>query len=132
MKFLASAARRPRRARAQPDSKPQGGKVAQGNSPSARPPRASKPRSSSPRKPTRQPAPAISLTPAQQEQIAAVTLILIGILTLLGGFNLSGGNILDGWTKILSVLFGWGRVLAPFFFGGLGAWLLLDSLDMRP
>lgn len=105
--------------------------MASSNQPSARAPRGTRPRGGSTRKVTRQPA-GFSLTPAQQEQIAAVTLILIGILTLLGAFNLSGGNILDGWTRILSVLFGWGRLLAPFFFGGLGAWLMLDSLDMRP
>ena len=74
----------------------------------------------------------ISLTPAQQEQIVAASLILIAILTALGAFNLSSGNLLDGWTGVLSVLFGWGRFLAPFFFAGFGIWLLLDSLDMRP
>jgi len=73
-----------------------------------------------------------SLTPAQQEQLVAASLILIAILTALGAFNLSSGNLLDGWTRILSVLFGWGRFLAPFFFAGLGLWLFLDSMDMRP
>ncbi len=76
--------------------------------------------------------PRLQLSPAQQEQIIAGVLILIAILTALGAFNLSSGNLLDGWTSVLSVLFGWGRFLAPFFFAGLGLWLLLDSLDMRP
>ncbi len=72
------------------------------------------------------------LSPERQEEIAAVTLLGIAVLTALGAFNLSRGNILDSWTDILSVLFGWGRIFAPFFFGGLGVWLLLDSLDLRP
>jgi S-DNA-T family DNA segregation ATPase FtsK/SpoIIIE len=72
------------------------------------------------------------LSPARQEEIAAVTLLGIALLTALGAFNLSRGNVLDSWTDILSLLFGWGRVFAPFFFGGLGVWLLLDSLDLRP
>lgn len=103
--------------------------MAQGNSNKPRTPRAARPRGGSSRKPQRS---GFSLTPAQQEQLTAAALILIAILTLLGAFNLSGGSILAGWTRILSVLFGWGKLLAPFFFGGLGAWLLLDSLDRRP
>jgi S-DNA-T family DNA segregation ATPase FtsK/SpoIIIE len=74
----------------------------------------------------------LNLTPAQQEQIVAGILLVIAALTAFGAFNLSSGNILDGWTGVLSVLFGWGRFLAPFFFAGFGIWLLLDSLDMRP
>ncbi|MGE5141049.1 MAG: DNA translocase FtsK, partial [Rudaea sp.] len=72
------------------------------------------------------------LTPAQEEALAAISLLAIAVLTAFGAFNLSRGNILDGWTDILGVLFGWGRFLAPLFFGGLGLWLLLDSLDLRP
>ncbi len=78
------------------------------------------------------PPPRFQLSPAQQEQIVAGVLIIIAILTALGAFNLSSGNLLDGWTRVLSMLFGWGRFLAPFFFAGFGLWLLLDSLDMRP
>lgn len=76
--------------------------------------------------------PQLILSPERQEEIAAVTLLGIAFLTALGAFNLSRGNVLDSWTDILSVLFGWGRLVAPFFFGGLGVWLLLDSLDLRP
>jgi DNA segregation ATPase FtsK/SpoIIIE, S-DNA-T family len=76
--------------------------------------------------------PNLYLSPERQEEIAAVTLLGIALLTALGAFNLSRGNILDGWTQVLSMLFGWGRVVAPFFFAGLGVWLLLDSLDLRP
>lgn len=128
MTFHASAPRRPRAARA--SISPKSKKVAQGNSSSPRSPRSTRPRAGSARKAP--PPPAFSLSPGQQERLAAIFVLLIAVLTFLGALNLSGGNILDGWTRILSVLFGWGRVLAPFFFGGLGAWLLLDSLDMRP
>jgi DNA segregation ATPase FtsK/SpoIIIE, S-DNA-T family len=78
------------------------------------------------------PVPRFYLCPERQEEIAAVTLLGIALLTALGAFNLSRGNILDSWTDVLSILFGWGRLIAPFFFGGLGVWLLLDSLDLRP
>ena len=76
--------------------------------------------------------PQLNLSPERQEEIAAVTLLGIAVLTALGAFNLSRGNILDSWTDFLSIIFGWGRLIAPFFFGGLGAWLLLDSLNLRP
>jgi DNA segregation ATPase FtsK/SpoIIIE, S-DNA-T family len=78
------------------------------------------------------PGPQLYLSPERQEEIAAVTLLGIAVLTALGAFNLSRGNVLDSWTDVLSILFGWGRLIAPFFFGGLGVWLLLDSLDLRP
>lgn len=80
----------------------------------------------------RQPRASFYLSPARQEEIAAITLLGIALLTALGAFNLSGGAILESWAKTLGILFGWGRVLAPLFFGGLGVWLLLDSLDLRP
>ncbi|MBI4675296.1 MAG: DNA translocase FtsK [Chloroflexi bacterium] len=103
--------------------------MAQGNSSGNKPAR-SRSRGGSTRK---APSPlGISLSSAQQEQLIAAALILIAILTALGAFNLSSGNLLDGWTRILSILFGWGRFLAPFFFAGLGAWLFLDAMDMRP
>lgn len=93
--------------------------------------KSSRPRGSARKAPP--PAPArFQLSPAQQEQIVAVSLLVIALLTALGAFNLSSGNVLDGWTRVLSTLFGWGRFLAPFFFAGFGLWLLLDSLDMRP
>lgn len=76
--------------------------------------------------------PLVSLSPERQEEIAAVASLGIAVLTALGAFNLSRGNVLDSWTDVLSLMFGWGRIIAPFFFGGLGVWLLLDSLDLRP
>ncbi len=103
--------------------------MAQANPSSAKPPRASRPRAASPRK---TPPQGFSLSPAQQEQLAALALIVIAALTFLGAINPTNGSLLDGWTRVLSILFGWGRYLAPFFFLGLGAWLMLDSLDMRP
>ncbi len=125
MKLFASA-RRSQKPRANSISKPEE-KVAQGTPSPAKTPR--RPRGSSARKP---PPPTFSLTPAQQEQLAAVVLLVIAALTFLGAVNPTNGSLLDGWTRVLSVLFGWGRYLAPFFFAGLGAWLMLDSLDMRP
>lgn len=129
MTFHASASRGPVKPRANPNSKPDN-KVAQGSPPPAKTPRGSRPRGGSARKPP--PRSPFSINPAQQEQLAALALLVIAALTFLGAVNPSNGSLLDGWTRILSVLFGWGRYLAPFFFAGLGAWLMLDSLDMRP
>lgn len=157
MTFFAAAARRSQ-ARAKPDSKsgtkptsksdskaalkpdsktalkpgfkPDEKTVAQGNPSPAKQPRASKPRGASTRKAP--PPPLFKLNPAQQEQLMALALLVIAALTFLGAVNPTNGSLLDGWTKVLSVLFGWGRYLAPFFFAGFGAWLMLDSLDMRP
>ncbi len=126
MKFFASASRRSPKPRANSSSKPDAS-VAQGNPSPARPPR--RPRGSSTRK---APRPGFSLNPAQQEQLSAVVLLIIAALTFLGAVNPTNGSLLDGWTRVLAILFGWGRYLAPFFFAGLGAWLMLDSLDMRP
>ncbi len=125
MTFFASA-RRSQKPRVNSIPKSEN-KVAQGSPPPGKTPR--RPRGSPARK---APPPTFSLTPAQQEQLAAVVLLLIAALTFLGAVNPTNGSLLDGWTRILSVLFGWGRYLAPFFFAGLGAWLMLDSLDMRP
>lgn len=126
MPFFASASRNSQKPRANTNPKPEP-KVATGNSSSSRTPR--KPRGASSRK---SPPPGFSLSPAQQEQLAALALLLIAALTFLGAVNTTNGSLLDGWTRVLSILFGWSRYLAPFFFAGLGAWLMLDSLDMRP
>ncbi len=105
--------------------------MAQGNASGGKSSRPRKSGGAAPRK-TPPPARGLNLTPAQQEQIVAASLLVIAVLTALGAFNLSSGNVLDSWTRVLSTLFGWGRFLAPFFFAGFGLWLLLDSLDMRP
>lgn len=102
--------------------------MAQGSASGSKSPRKSR-GASARRAPPRSP---LSLTPAQQEQVISVILLVIAALTFLGAVNPTNGSLLDSWTRVLSILFGWGRYLAPFFFAGLGAWLMLDSLDMRP
>lgn len=131
MRFFASAARRPKpRAQSEPKPDKPDKTVAQGNPPPAKTPRTSRPRGASTRKAP--PPPVFKLSPAQQEQVTALVLLVIAMLTFLGAVNPTNGSLLDGWTHVLSVVFGWGRYLAPFFFAGFGAWLMLDSLDMRP
>ncbi|MBI5033079.1 MAG: DNA translocase FtsK [Chloroflexi bacterium] len=88
------------------------------------PPPASK--SSKPQKP---PEPRFKLDWDRWEEITAIAIIILGVLTGLGAFNLSGGFLLSSWTLMLQALFGWGVYLTPIILLGLGAWLFADSLN---
>lgn len=85
-------------------------------------------------KPSPPPRPLIDLSPARQEEIAALALIGIAILTAIGAFRIGGGSgtLLESWGNVLRAIFGWGVWITPLFLGGLGVWLFLDSLDLRP
>lgn len=73
--------------------------------------------------------PLIQLAPERQEEIAAIGLSILAVLTALGAFNLSGGTLLGPWVQFLQTIFGWGVFLAPLIFLGLAIWLFLDTLD---
>ncbi|MDE3089243.1 MAG: DNA translocase FtsK 4TM domain-containing protein, partial [Chloroflexota bacterium] len=80
-------------------------------------------------KPKEQPKPLLRLDADRWEEIAAIGVIILALLTLLGAFSLSGGFFLGAWVQLLQALLGWGVYVAPFVLGGLGVWLLLDALD---
>ena len=75
------------------------------------------------------PKPWIRLDRDRIEEIAAIGVLILTVLTILGALNLSTGIIIDSWVHLLRSLLGWGIYLAPFIFGGLGIWLFLDALD---
>jgi S-DNA-T family DNA segregation ATPase FtsK/SpoIIIE len=75
------------------------------------------------------PKPFLRLDADRQEEIISIGVIILALLTLLGALDLSGGFFLDAWVHLLQALLGWGVYVAPFVLGGLGLWLLLDSLD---
>jgi len=73
--------------------------------------------------------PAFRLDPDRIEEIIAILVIILAVLTALGALNLSGGFLLSAWTQLLQALLGWGVYFAPLLLLGLGIWLILDALD---
>lgn len=88
-----------------------------------------KPQPREPLKPAPPTKPLTQLDPQRREEIAAIGVFILALLTLLGAFNLSGGLFLDWWVGFLRSTFGWGVYLAPFMLFALALWLVLDSLD---
>ena len=68
------------------------------------------------------------LTPARKREIAGATLLAVGVLTLVS-FVSNRGQVTGAWVAFLGRLLGDGRWLLPFLLGGIGAWLLVDSMD---
>ena len=64
--------------------------------------------------------PKFRLDPDRIEEIVAILVIILAVLTALGAFNLSGGFLLSSWTALLQALFGWGVYVAPLLLLGLG------------
>src|SRR5512132_663874 len=75
------------------------------------------------------PKPRFKLDWDRWEEITAIAIIILGILTGLGAFNLSGGFLLSSWTMLLQSLLGWGVYFTPILLLGLGGWLFADSLN---
>ncbi len=88
-----------------------------------------KPRGKAPKQPKEPPKPRIQLDPQRKEEIAAIGVFILALLTALGAFELSGGILLTWWTSALRQTLGWGVYLAPFLLVSLAVWLFLDSLD---
>jgi S-DNA-T family DNA segregation ATPase FtsK/SpoIIIE len=76
--------------------------------------------------------PRFKVDPARQREIVGIALIAAGGLTLLSIFSADQGPIFHWWIDGLRRAFGWGYLLAPVGIAGIGAWLVLDSLDQRP
>jgi len=91
--------------------------------------RATKSQPKEPAKLAPPPKPLTKLDPQRKEEIAAIGVFILALLTLLGAFNINGGVLLDWWVKTLQAMLGLGVYLAPFLLGALGVWLMLDSLD---
>src|SRR5574341_399098 len=84
-----------------------------------------------PTKPKEQlkPKPLIRLAPERWEEIIAIVVLFLAVLTGLGVFNLSGGGLLGSWVQLLQTLLGWGVYFAPFLLLAFGIWLFLDAVD---
>ncbi|HEX7594449.1 MAG TPA: hypothetical protein VF429_09785, partial [Anaerolineae bacterium] len=52
-------------------------------------------------KPKEQPKPLLKLDRDRWEEIAAIGVIILALLTLLGALNLSGGFFLGAWVQLL-------------------------------
>ena len=70
----------------------------------------------------------VFLTPARQREIAGAALLALGVLTLVS-FVSNRGQLTQAWVIFLGRLAGDGRWLLPLLLGGVGAWLLIDSMD---
>ena len=101
--------------------------MANKSSKSTKPTTRSKSKSKEPPPPP--PKPWIRLDRDRIEEIAAIGVLILTVLTVLGALNLSTGVLIDSWVYVLRALLGWGIYLAPFILGGLGIWLFLDALD---
>lgn len=65
------------------------------------------------------------------QQILAVLLILLSILTFLTLFGVTSGHLLNAWIRLLQFLFGWGAIPVTFAIGWGGVLILQHHLD-RP
>ena len=65
----------------------------------------------------------------RQKEIAAILLLVLAILTLLGLGGVTAGSLVDAWTLFLQRSFGLGAWPLTLFFAGLGAWLLLRTVN---
>lgn len=90
----------------------------------AKPPPRRKPAAGSPAAPL---IPAL-LGPARRREVVGAGLLVLGVLTLVSLVS-QRGSLSQAWAGWLQRLAGDGRLLLPFLLGGLGAWLLVDSMD---
>ncbi len=68
------------------------------------------------------------LSPARRREVLGAALLVLGVLTLVALVS-QRGSFSQAWAGWLQRLVGDGRLLLPFLLGGLGAWLLIDSMD---
>lgn len=70
-----------------------------------------------------------NLAPARQREIVGLLLIAVAGVTALSLVSANQGAITETWLQVLRRLFGWGFLLVPLGLGGIGFWMVLDSLD---
>ncbi|CAG0947957.1 DNA translocase SpoIIIE [Anaerolineae bacterium] len=75
------------------------------------------------------PKPLFRLDADRWEEIGAIGVFILALLTFAGALDLSGGWIVEIWVAFLQSLLGWGVYLAPFLLIGLSVWMFLDALD---
>jgi len=72
------------------------------------------------------------ISPQRRIDIAAIVIILVGLLTLISLFNQTSGTITGWWVANLSKVFGWNIYLLPIGLLILGLWMLLRNIDRFP
>ncbi|MBI5648871.1 MAG: DNA translocase FtsK [Chloroflexi bacterium] len=82
-----------------------------------------------PKEEPKPPKPLFRLDPDRWEEIGAIGVFILAILTFAGALDLSGGVIVEIWVAFLQGLLGWGVYFAPFLLIGLSVWMFLDALD---
>jgi S-DNA-T family DNA segregation ATPase FtsK/SpoIIIE len=68
----------------------------------------------------------------RQQEILAILLLVVAMLTLLGLAGATTGLLVDAWTRFLQQAFGLGAYPLAMGVAALGAWLLLCSVDQTP
>lgn len=79
--------------------------------------------------------PQVVRTPLSAEQkadITGITLIVIGLLTLLSALTAQSGQLTRWWTNTLQTGIGWGAYALPLILLVLGVWFLLSRVEHLP
>ena len=72
------------------------------------------------------------LNPELWKQLVSLALLALSVVILLSMLSGNRGSVTDALITGLSLLVGRGIALAPIWFGALGVYLLLDSLNKLP
>ena len=73
----------------------------------------------------------LSFGPRQQE-VMAILLLVVAVLTLLGLTKVTTGSLIDAWTGFLRRVLGLGAYLLAVAVAALAVWLLLHSVNQVP
>ncbi|MBI5303423.1 MAG: DNA translocase FtsK 4TM domain-containing protein [Chloroflexi bacterium] len=75
------------------------------------------------------PKPVFRLDADRWEEIGAIGVFILALLTFAGALNLSGGFLVELWVGTLRTLLGWGVYFTPFILIALSIWMFLDAID---
>ena len=73
-----------------------------------------------------------SLTLDRKLDILGISMVLVGLLTLLSLLSNSNGWLSAGWLAFIGKSFGWGMYLLPVGLMALGLWLILRHFEQLP
>ncbi len=72
------------------------------------------------------------LTLDRKLDILGISMVLVGLLTLLSLLSSSNGWLSAGWLALIGKSFGWGMYLLPVGLMALGLWLILRHFEQLP
>ena len=72
------------------------------------------------------------ISPERKQDIAAVIITLVGILTLISLLTSQTGIITKWWTDLLGTVIGWGKFILPVALIVLGLWMFLRNSEKLP